>query len=343
MDYFSGKILTKNGFQNEYLGIKNHIIIEKGKGKPPKKEKCKGLIIPKFINSHTHIGDSFIRKKKINLPRKVEDLVAPPNGLKHRLLKKTSDNEIISGMEESIKIMKKMGTISFCDFRENGLKGINQIKNALNFLNINAIILSRPEELSFNKKEIDNLLNNSNGIGLSSITDWEYSEIEKISKLTKKRKKIFAIHASERIRENIDQILDLKPNILIHMNYATESDLKIVKDNKIPIIICPRSNDYFGLKSNFKLMNKLKINILLGTDNAMLNKPDILEEVKYFKNLNNSLSIENILNMVTYNPRKALNLDYSILDLSSSDEFVVLDDKSLRAKYISNIKNGDKK
>jgi hypothetical protein len=47
--------------------------------------------------------------------------------------------------------------------------------------------------------------------------------------------------------------------------------------------------------------------------------------------------------MVTYNARKALNLDYSILDLSSSDEFVVLDDQSLRTKYISNCENGDMK
>jgi cytosine/adenosine deaminase-related metal-dependent hydrolase len=73
---------------------------------------------------------------------------------------------------------------------------------------------------------------------------------------------------------------------------------------------------------------------MLGTDNAMLNTPNILDELTYLKNMTGIFSIENLLNMITYNPRKALNLDYSILDLNSSNEFMVLDKKTLRALYI---------
>jgi len=39
--------------------------------------------------------------------------------------------------------------------------------------------------------------------------------------------------------------------------------------------------------------------------------------------------------MITYNPRKALNLDYSILDFNSPDEFIVLDKENLGVLYIS--------
>ncbi len=334
MEYISGEIFTENGFIKGYLGIENRKIIDRGNSNPPKKPICKGLIVPTFVNAHTHIGDSFIRKKNIKLPRNIEELVAPPDGLKHRLLKETSDKEIIGGMKESIDEMTKTGISHFCDFRENGLQGINHLKKALGKTNISPVILSRPNQLTYNKEEINLLLKNSQGIGLSSILDLEYSEIEKIAKHTKKMGKMFVIHASERIREDIERVLDLKPDFLIHMNYASESDLNCVKDDNIPIVICSRSNEFFGLKSNINLFSKIGIDIMLGTDNAMLNTPNILDELKFLKNMTGIFSIENLLNMITYNPRKALNLDYSILDLNSSNEFMVLDKKTLRALYI---------
>jgi len=335
MEYVSGEIFTVNGFERGYLGVENHRIMDRGKGSPPRKPIYKGLIVPTLVNAHTHIGDSFIRKRNLKLPRIVEDLVAPPNGFKHRVLKETSDQEIIDGMRESIDEMTKTGISNFCDFRENGLQGINHLKKALVNSNISPIILSRPNQLTYNRDEVDLLLKNSQGMGLSSITDWEYPEIEKIAKHTKKRKKTFAIHSSERIRENIDQILDLKPDFLIHMNCATESDLICVKDNNVPVVVCPRSNAFFGLKPNIELMNEIGIDIMLGTDNAMLNAPNILDELNYVKNMTEIFSTEHLLNMITYNPRKALNLDYSILDLNSLDEFIVLDKKNLGVLYIS--------
>ena len=83
MEYIKGDILTQNGFQKGYLGITKDGIIEHGNGLAPEKPIAKGIIVPTFINSHTHIGDSFVRTKKMKLPRNVEKLVAPPNGLKH--------------------------------------------------------------------------------------------------------------------------------------------------------------------------------------------------------------------------------------------------------------------
>lgn len=335
MEYVSGEIFTVNGFERGYLGIENHKIMDHGKSNPPKKPIHKGLIVPTLVNAHTHIGDSFIRKRNLKLPRNVEDLVAPPDGLKHRLLKETSDQEIIGGMRKSIDEMTKTGISYFCDFRENGLQGINHLKKALEKTNISPVILSRPNQLTYNKDEIDLLLKNSQGIGLSSITDWEYSEIEKIAKHTKKRKKTFAIHASERIREDIELILDLKPNFLVHMVRATESDLIRAKDADIPIAVCPRSNAFFGLKPNIKMMKKIGIDIMVGTDNAMLNAPSVLDEIRYIQSLYTEFTKWELLQMITYIPRKALNLDADILDLNSPAEFVVLDKKYLKTLYIS--------
>jgi len=335
MQYLKGDILTNEGFKGGYLSFERGEKAEICKGLPPEKPIAEGLIVPTFINAHTHLGDSFIREKNLTLPRNVRELVAPPNGLKHRLLKKASEVELINGIKKSIKVMIERGTSHFFDFREDGFKGILQLKKALERHRISSIILSRPLELKYEKNEMKLLLENSDGIGLSSMSDWEYSEIEKISKHTKKEGKIFALHASEVEREDIDLILDLHPDFLVHMMSATESDLYNVKDEEIPIVICPRSSSFFNLKINLELIKKIGVDLLLGTDNGMLNSPDIMEEVKLLKKSSSVFSTEELLNMVTYTPRKALNLVDCINGPNLSGSFVVLDRDSLKPIYIS--------
>jgi len=335
MDYVSGEILTEKGFINGYLGFEKNTIFEFGKGHPLKKPICKGLIVPSFINAHTHIGDSFIKKRKIKLPKNVIELVKPPEGLKHKLLKEAKEKEIIEGMKESISIMFNSGITKFCDFREGGLKGIFDLNKALTNQKVTAIIFSRPAELKYDTEEIEILLKNSNGIGLSSISDWDFFELKKISNHIKKRKKLFAIHASEILRENIDDILDLKPDFLVHMVKATESDLYRVKENDIPIVLCLRSNNFYGLKPNIKLMKKVGIHLMFGTDNSMLNSPNIIDEIKFIKNKYKEFSMEELLNIITFRARKGLNLNCDILGANSKADFVVLNKKTLKPLYVS--------
>jgi cytosine/adenosine deaminase-related metal-dependent hydrolase len=335
MNYVSGEILTEDGFKKGYVSFQDKTIIEIIYKKCPKKPVCKGLIVPTFINAHTHLGDSFIKNKKIRLPKNIKNLVAPPYGLKHILLKKASNDEIIKGMKKSIDLMSKTGTKYFCDFRENGINGISQLKSALQFSNINCFILSRPVSLSYDKKELDLLLKNSDGIGISSSSDWDIFELRKIALTTKKKKKIFAIHISERVREKIEDILELKPNFIIHMLKANKKDLEICKQKNIPIVICPRSNAFFGLKPNYKILKSIGNDLLIGTDNAMLNSPNILEEINFIKKETKLFSDENLLNMITYKPRKVLNLNCCILGPDSKAGFMVLDKKTLKPLYNS--------
>ncbi len=335
MDYISGEILTIDGLKKGYISFDKGKIIEIGKGLPQKKPICKGLIVPTFVNAHTHIGDSFIREKNIDLPKNIEELVAPPHGLKHRFLREASDEEIIEGMEKSLDIMIKCGTQFFCDFRENGILGISQLKSALRLRSINSIILSRPDSLNFDKNEIDLLLKNSDGIAISSISDWEYSELYKVAERAKAKNKIFALHANERVKENIDEILDLKPDFLVHMIKASESDFFKVKENNIPVIVCPRANSFFGLRPNFELMKKVGIELLIGSDNAMLNTPNILDEIHYILSISKVNSKYDLLYMSTFGARKALNLKCDIQGSNSKANFVVLNNKTLKPLYIS--------
>ncbi len=83
------------------------------------------------------------------------------------------------------------------------------------------------------------------------------------------------------------------------------------------------------------MMKKIGIDIMIGTDNAMLNAPSVLDEIGYIQSLSTEFTKWELLQMITYIPRKALNLDVDILDLNSPAEFVVLDKKYLKTLYIS--------
>ncbi len=329
-----GRILTYESFEEGYIILENNTVKEVGKI-PPIKPRIKGYIIPKPVNAHTHIGDTFVRKKIKDLPRDIEKLVAPPKGLKHRMLERVSDKEILQGMEESIGEMVSLGTYAFCDFRESGIKGVNLLKKAMEDYSIRSVILSRPKGMSFDRDEIEKLLRISDGIGVSSISDWNYEYLENISKIVKGKGKIFSLHASERVREDIDKILDLKPDFLIHMNKASKNDLERVAEEEIPVVVCPRSNIFFGLKPKIELMKRVGIKLSLGTDNAMISSPDIFEEARWVMKNCEEISLEDILRMITYNPREMLNLPLPNFEEEKKAEFVVLDTKSLKPIFIS--------
>jgi cytosine/adenosine deaminase-related metal-dependent hydrolase len=92
------------------------------------------------------------------------------------------------------------------------------------------------------------------------------------------------------------------------------------------------------LKPDVELMRKVGIIMLIGTDNAMLNSPSILDEIIYFRNVFKGFFTEELLYKVTFASRKVLNLDYDILGFNSPADFVVLDGKNLKPLYISTYK-----
>lgn len=232
------------------------------------------VVIGGFVNAHTHIGDSFIE----NVPKMgVKELVGP-GGFKQKMLETAERKTIIKGLKKSVRIMEYEETRAFFDFREGGIEGLKLI-SSLKFKKTIPMVLSRPAGNAINMDEIEFLLQNSAGIGMSSISDYDYSFVHEVARMAKEKGKIFAIHASERVREDIDKILNLNPDFLVHMHKASDEDLEKVKERNIPVVICPRSALFFEIKTDMQRFLKKGITVALGTDNAMISVPSVRIEM----------------------------------------------------------------
>ncbi|MBT4175377.1 MAG: amidohydrolase family protein, partial [Thaumarchaeota archaeon] len=97
------------------------------------------LLIPGFINSHTHIADSIGKDLSINAD--VDSKIHPMFGLKQKLLKETPKKSLTKYIRNSAKSMIKKGITTFIDFREGGLDGVLLLKSALDSIPIRCVIL----------------------------------------------------------------------------------------------------------------------------------------------------------------------------------------------------------
>src|SRR5574341_1143127 len=89
---------------NTNIRISGNFFSKIGKNlKPISKEEshdCEGLlVIPGFINAHTHIGDSIA--KDIGIDYRVEEKIHPVMGFKHKILKNTESSHLTSFMRNS--------------------------------------------------------------------------------------------------------------------------------------------------------------------------------------------------------------------------------------------------
>lgn len=304
--YVSGQVFTGDGFRQGYLGIEDGLIAETGSGDMAGKAVARGMVLPLLVNSHTHIGDSVVKGP---VSGTIEELLAPPEGLKHRVLRESSDAEVMAAMRETIASMLHSGTGAFMEFREGGVRGLEQLEKALAGSPVQCLPMGRPEGLEYLDAEVDALLGMSAGVGVSAILDWEPPELSKLAAHVKRAGGLFALHVSERVREDMDTILGLDPDFVVHMVKATPSDMERCADAGIPVAVCPRSNAFFGNRTPVEEMMAAGMDIMLGTDNVMLNRPSLWEEMAYLYAGWGSAGIEplDILKMATTAPRKVLN------------------------------------
>lgn len=288
------------------------------------------ILIPGFINSHVHICDNFA--KELGFNKNLIDIVEPPNGLKHKLLAETPDKIKINGIKNAVLEMLSNGITCFIDFRERGIEGLALLNKALQNSPISYLALGR----SNIEEEIISIVKSSDGIGLANYNVISKEIKEKLKELKSKYKKLVACHIAELNRENaiLKEILnDNIVDIVIHGTHLTLEDLEKIENKKIRLVLCPRSNGYFGTGfPPIKEIFSLNLPISLGTDNLMAISPDLFEEMRYlymvsrFKERDLQISGKKLLKMVTINAARNFNLDQdcgSISEGKNADFFLI--------------------
>jgi cytosine/adenosine deaminase-related metal-dependent hydrolase len=98
--------------------------------------------------------------------------------------------------------------------------------------------------------------------------------------------------------------------IVAHLNELTQSDLELLEksDSKFHVVHCPRSHDYFGHGPfAFDRLRSLGFNVCLGTDSLASNETlSLFDEMRAFQRSFPRVSPEEILQMATVNPARAL-------------------------------------
>jgi len=322
---------------------------------------CEGLLlIPGFINSHTHIADSI--GKDVALNGTVNQKIHPMFGIKSKILKNTSNENLSTFMKNTCHSMIQKGITTFVDFREGGLDGAILLKKVSYDTPIRSIILGRLDfhqnssEIKKNSpfpiekiRELPSLVKTCDGIGISGANEHSTSVLTSYSKT----KKLRAIHSSE-TQESVSKskritgksetlrALSVKPDFLIHMTHASKSDLQTVSKKTRGIVICPRANSSLaeGIPDIQKMENAGCL-LALGTDNVMINSPDMFREMDFLWKVTmgikkKRIDPKNILKMATVNGGKILKKDIGIIQNKKIADCIFLDKHALDLEPMHN-------
>jgi aminodeoxyfutalosine deaminase len=104
--------------------------------------------------------------------------------------------------------------------------------------------------------------------------------------------------------------------IVVHLNELTESDFDLLKrsNSKFHVVHCPRSHNYFGHSPfAFDRLRALGFNVCLGTDSLASNESlSLFDEMRAFQKNFPRVSPEEILQMATVNPARALRCENAL-------------------------------
>ncbi|MFO1533311.1 MAG: amidohydrolase family protein [Thermoplasmatota archaeon] len=302
MPSFSGRLLLADDVLEGTVEVEAGRVVGWREGDIDRKATARGWIVPSLANAHTHVADAFARGRP-GKPATVAELVGP-GGWKSKQLAAARPDEVRAGVLRYVDEMAAVGTSRFIDFREGGLPGVRLLRNMAAELAVPPVILGRPLANTFDPDEAAALLAEADGIGLSARRDFARSgDVEAWSDLCRKGRKPFALHASEAHEEDIDSILGLQPSFLVHCTRALRGQLEAVADAGVTVVVCPRSNAHYGMKTPLDRMLAAGVTVAVGTDNGMLNDGDLLAELAQLKFWFPAVSTQQLLRMATWHAR----------------------------------------
>jgi len=276
-----GWVLLRGELLEGHVTVEGGRVVEAEEGPGAARADMEGIVLPGLCDHHTHAGDAAVPPPPQGAT--VADVFAPPGGYKHRMLATLPRDRLVSGMAAYLERMRAFGVVEHADFREGGVAGVGMLQQARGraALPPTSRVWGRPSRQAFDRGELDELLPRVHGLGLSAARDWEWGALRDTVAHARAAGRPVALHCSEVEREDLSRVLELGPDHLVHMVHATAQDLRDLAAARVPVAVCPRSVGRFGLRPPVLEMRRAGVAILLGTDNAMLQPPDVLAEVAW--------------------------------------------------------------
>ena len=283
--FWKGPLFTKKGFIDTCINLETCEFVDTDKEED-------GIIVPLFRNCHSHLGDTGARKS-VPTDLNLTELVGP-GGWKHEWLK---NNNIQKSILEGLKEATYSGIGLIMDFREGGKKGLVDFEMH-DYLGT-SILFGRP---------LGDELLPGNHAGISSLADLG-DLATKLSAQARKEEGLVGIHHSENERESIDSLVELNPDFAVHLCHATDEDLETLKKANISVVVCPRSNHYFGSRPPLEKMIDIGLDLGFGTDNGMICSVNILDEIRFIKENHPSISLHKLLEIACFGLNDMFNKD----------------------------------
>jgi cytosine/adenosine deaminase-related metal-dependent hydrolase len=351
-------IIIKNGIVlmgHDLQPQKANMLVENGKIMEITNEKLLGseiidatgcIVSPSLINSHVHIGDAIA--PDIGDGQNIAEIVKPPHGLKHQILRESSAEDMITAMRDAMWEMLVTGTTTFVDYREGGLEGIHMLDDAAKDVPINKVVLGRHDifldpgaDLSEVRNEVKKLLKSCDGIAPSGFGEIRDEVAQIICEECRKQGKLSSIHVAEYQevqqesvkstgKSEVQRALDEGFQLLVHLTSPLNGDLKKVRANGNSVVCCPRSNGTLAVGiPPLKDMVDKGINTLLGTDNLMFNSPNMFREMEYALKVTRGYEKQyfgpkNVLKMATTNAHHALEMDSGIIAPGKTADIMIV-------------------
>lgn len=363
---YNAVIITMNSkydiIENGFITIKNSKIIDIGTGNPTSTinlYNAKGkIIIPGFINAHTHLPMTMYRGIADDLPLKIwlEEHIWPAEA------KNTNEENVRKASRLGMEEMIRTGTTTFCDMyffadavaeetEKIGLRGV-----------MNEAIVDFPTnsykniDKAFSKVEgfIKKWQNNSL-ITPAAIFHSTYAcnknTLLRINKLSLKYNLRLSTHISETESEVNDFTTQegvspakylhqlgmlTQKSVSAHCVWLTDEEQQLFATHKASIVHCPTSNLKLGSGiAPIPQYIEKDINVALGTDGcASNNNLDMVEEMRLaallHKGVNRNATVipaREALKMATINGAKALGLDDEIgsLEIGKHADLLLID------------------
>jgi len=309
------------------------------------------LIVPGLINAHTHIADSI--GKDIASGHRLDARVHPVFGAKKKILENSRPEHLKAFIKSSALSMIKKGIVAFADFREGGPEGVKMLREAVAGLPIKCVALGRVDYYSSPKdpaglppdamEKAYEVLKLADGLGISGANENTDTSLSQYRQLV--GKKLLAIHAAESKetiefskantgRSEVDRIMEhAKPDFVVHMTNATEEEISLVAKTGTGVVVCPRANGVLSAGiPRIARMLRHGCTMAIGTDNVMLNSPDLLRELDYIWKASRAIEDEMIeprqlLKMATVNAAQILRLNSGCVETGRSADLLFIDKK----------------